>query len=134
MRDGAAISLAVVGVHHANADGSDRRFEVELCAPGEPVELRCEPKNPVDPRAVAVYSSRGVQLGYLTAERAVRIGPIVRSGREHAAAFQFSTPFGAWIRLALDGEVPAIPDQTKSGAHVDAESDFMDDGWYREAE
>lgn len=64
-----ALSLAVVGAQYPNRDGSDRRFEILLCTPGEPVELVPEPRNRHDENAVAVRSARGVQIGYLTAER-----------------------------------------------------------------
>lgn len=64
------LSLFVVGAGHPNKRGGDRRFEALLCAPGEPIELVPEPRNPADPNAVAVFSIRGVQIGYLTAERA----------------------------------------------------------------
>jgi hypothetical protein len=105
-----AMSLAVVGVQHANADKSksDRRFEIKLCAPAEPVELRPEPKNAFDEHAVAVFSARGIQLGYLTAERAPWIGKLIREGRELQAVFQRESHFGAWIRLAFDGEAPVV--------------------------
>lgn len=104
------ISLAVVGVRYANADKSksNRRFEIQLCKAGEPVVLQLEPRNKADPRAVAVFSIRGVQLGYLSAERAGRIGGIIRSGREYCAVFQREAVHGAWIRVAFDGEVPVV--------------------------
>lgn len=41
-----------------------------LCEPGDPIELCREPKNKHDKHAVAVFTDRGTQLGYLTAERA----------------------------------------------------------------
>lgn len=104
-----SLSLAVVGMKFENKDKSNRRFELALCAPGEPVELRLEPKNPFDPRAVAIYSSRGIQIGYLTAERCGRIGALIREGREVAAVFQRLDTSAAWIRVAFDGQVPTLP-------------------------
>ncbi|MGN7159479.1 HIRAN domain-containing protein [Sphingomonas solaris] len=103
------LSLHVVGANHPNADGSNRRFEILLCVPGERIELVPEPKNPADPNAVAVFSVRGVQIGYLTAERAPWIGGMVRLGREIQAVFQERTRIGAAIRVAFDGEAPVIP-------------------------
>lgn len=47
------MSLHVVGANHPNADGGNRRFEILLCVPGEPIELIPEPKNPADPNAIA---------------------------------------------------------------------------------
>ena len=57
-------STAVVGIQYPNADNSDRRFEALLCKAGDEVHLVPEPRNKYDPRAVAVVSERGVQLGY----------------------------------------------------------------------
>jgi hypothetical protein len=102
-----SISLAVVGAQFPNADGSNRRFEILLCKPGEPVELHPEPRNKFDPHAIAVLSCRGVQLGYLSAERAPRIGALLGE-REVQAVFQRAAEFGAWIRVAFDGEVPVM--------------------------
>ncbi|WPZ06613.1 HIRAN domain-containing protein [Pelagerythrobacter marinus] len=120
------MSLAVVGARYPNRDGSNRRFEILLCETGEPVDLRPEPKNKRDERAVAVYSTRGVQIGYLTAERCGRIGGLIREGRELQAVFQAPSPFGAWIRVAFDGEGPSVEDR---GATEDApeEPDFYPD-------
>jgi len=104
------LSLHVVGVAHLNKKGgSDRRFEILLCPPGEPVELVPEPSNPVDPQAVAVYSVRGIQIGYLTAERAPWIGSMIKNGTEVRAIFQAATPAGAAIRVGLDGDEPVVP-------------------------
>lgn len=105
----AQVSLAVVGADFPNKRGPGRRFEIAVCTPGEFVELRPEPRNPADPRAIAVYSCRGVQLGYLTAERAPRIGQLIRQGVELQAAFQEATSFGASIRVAFDGDTPRLP-------------------------
>lgn len=102
-------SLAIVGIPYANAKGPTRRFEAELCVPGEPVELRPEPKNPHDEHAIAVFSCRGVQLGYLKSERAVFIGTLWRQGHETRAIFQALDQSVGWIRVAFDGEEPQLP-------------------------
>lgn len=117
-----AMSLAVVGARFPNSDGSDRRREILLCIPGEPVELRPEPHNKADARAVAVLSYRGVQIGYLTAERCGRISQLLEQCREVQAIFQQTSPSGAWVRVAFDGEVPQLPNTVASGA------EGMDDG------
>lgn len=119
------MSLAVVGAAFPNKDGSNRKFEIRICKPGDPVELRPEPKNRHDELAVAVHSCRGVQIGYLTAERCGRIGKLIREGRELQAVFQAESDFGAWIRVAFDGEEPRLPDD--EGASTPAEPD---DGWF----
>lgn len=103
-------SLSVVGADYPNKRGPSRRFEIAMCSLGEPVELIPEPKNPADPRAVAVFSARGVQIGYITAERCGRIGQLIRQGREVRAIYQQATPYGAVIRVAFDGDAPALPE------------------------
>ena len=82
------MSLAVVGLDYPNNDKSNRRFEMLLCKRGEPVRLLLEPKNQADERAIAVLSTRGVQLGYLTAERAWLIQPWLQAGQPYDAVFQ----------------------------------------------
>lgn len=101
------MSLAVVGAPHANADGSNRQFEILLCQAGEPVTLIPEPKNKHDRHAIAVFSTRDVQIGYINAERAPRIGALMGE-HEISAVFQRKADFGAWIRIAFDGEMPQL--------------------------
>jgi len=104
------MSLAVVGAAHKNADGSDRGAEIGRCLPGDPVALVPEPDNEFDRHAIAVFSMRGVQIGYLTAERAPRIGSLIHDGHEVTTVFQREARFGAWIRVAFDGEQPVVTD------------------------
>jgi len=102
-------SLAVVGAPYANADGSNRQFEILLCKPGEEVTLRAEPRNRHDRNAIAVHSCRGIQIGYVTAERAPLLGTLL--GRTQVqAVFQRKAAFGAWIRVAFNGEIPRLTD------------------------
>lgn len=119
------LSLKVVGVHHLNKNGSNRRFETMLCSPGEAIYLRPEPKNPADPQAVAVFSSRGIQIGYLSAERAPWIGGIINSGRDVIAIFQHEATWGAVIRVGIDGAKPELP--TIRPATDDQDIDFWPD-------
>jgi len=125
----AALSLAVVGARFPNRRGPDRRFEILLCKPGDPVSLIPEPKNRADERAVAVFSLRGVQIGYLTAERCGWIGRMIREGREIRAIFQKPTQFGAVIRAAFDGAEPHLPapESESRAAAPDDESGFWPD-------
>ncbi|WJM28580.1 HIRAN domain-containing protein [Novosphingobium resinovorum] len=102
-----AMSLAVVGAPHPNADGSNRQFEILLCEPGEPVRLVPEPKNKHDRHAIAVLSVRDVQLGYISAERAPRVGGLLGAA-DVQAVFQRKADFGAWIRVSFDGEIPKL--------------------------
>jgi hypothetical protein len=109
-------SLAIVGVGFPNGKGPSRRFEIELCVPGEPIELVPEPKNPVDPRAIGVISLRGVKLGYVRAEQAQYIGTAISRGGV-SAIFQRSEPWGCTIRIAFDGSVPVLPPDNESAGN-----------------
>lgn len=124
------LSLAVVGAAHPNADGSNRQFEILLCAAGEPVELRPEPGNKADPYAVAVVSSRGVQIGYVTAERAPWIGSKMAAGADIRAVFQRKADYGALIRVNLEGDAPVLPvprEQSSATEEEPHESGFWPD-------
>ncbi len=84
---------------------------------------------------MAVFSCRGVQIGYLTADRARRLGMLL--GRTKVQAiFQRPATFGAWIRVAFTGEVPTLTDAMlveafhDDGAWVNAEPDFYPDEVY----
>lgn len=111
LMDQRELSLAVVGIDYANADKakSNRRFELLQCEPGDPVELRREPKNAHDPNAVAVFSERGIQVGYLTAERAPWIGGKIAAGEEAVAIFQALGGGTATIRVRFGGGEPTLP-------------------------
>lgn len=102
-------SLAIVGANYPNKRGPGRRFEIELCKPGEPVTLRREPKNPADSRAIGVYSCRDVQLGYVRAEDAQLIGAYM-ARHPLRAVFELKHSFGCFIRVSFDGEEPVIPE------------------------
>lgn len=121
------LSLSVVGADHPNRRGPGRRFAIALCQPGEPVELIREPRNPADARAVAVMSGKGVQLGYLSAERCAWIGGMLDKGRELRAIFQCKAQWGAVIRVAFDGEVPELPPARPSGSTAAEPPDFYPD-------
>ncbi|MEG8024102.1 HIRAN domain-containing protein [Sphingomonas aurantiaca] len=64
------LTTSIVGIDFPNEDASksNRRMECMMCAPGDLVELRLEPTNPFDSNAVAIFSDRGTQLGYVSAE------------------------------------------------------------------
>ena len=107
------LTMAVVGARFDNRrrkgqPTGNRQTEILLCEPGEPVELRLEPTNPADKNAIAAYSARGVQLGYLSADKTA----IVHKAREEArlprVIFQEATPWGCWIRVGL-GVDPTLP-------------------------
>lgn len=119
------LSLAVVGIDFPNPDKSrsNRRFELALCVPGDQVELRPEPRNRHDPNAVAVFSERGVQLGYLSAERAPWIGR--KLGEEEAiAVFQQLLADVALVRVRFGGGAPSLPPEREAAPRGD------DDGFH----
>lgn len=119
------LSLAVVGIDYENKRGPSRRFETSLCLPGEPVDLVPEPRNPADPRAVKVVSDRGIQIGYLTAERCGWIKSLIERGDDVRSVFQVATHWGAWIRVSLDGSEPILPPPAEA-----TESSSDDSGFY----
>jgi hypothetical protein len=105
------LTTSIVGIDFPNEDKSKskRLMECMICAPGELVELRLEPKNPFDENAVAIWSERGVQLGYVSAEHASLIGK--RMGRDKVVAvFQAMHGTGAYIRIRFGGGLPTLPD------------------------
>lgn len=127
------LSLAVVGVGFDNKSGPPRQFEIAMCEPGEPVKLVPEPRNPADPNAIAVFSARDVQIGYLSAERAPMIGAAMRHGVV-TAIFQRKEDWGATIRAHLDGTEPTLPEPTKMppNRQQPAEQDWWPDETWEE--
>lgn len=123
------MSLAVVGADYPNTDKakSNRRFEILLCEPGEPVDLVPEPKNPADPNAIAVFSCRGIQIGYLRAERAPIIGTYLSRGRITSAIFQAPSDGGAIIRIGMDGAPAELPHQFEQPESPEDGSGFWPD-------
>ena len=103
------MSLAVVGLDYDNSDKSNRRFEMTMSVRGEPVRLIREPKNKHDRRAVAVMSTRGIQLGYLTAERCGLIGGWLDLGESYQAVFQEPGRTAAIIRARFGGGDIRLP-------------------------
>ena len=69
-------------------DKSNRRFEMAMCTYGEPVHLVREPKHQADENAIAVVSARGIQLGYITSQRAAIIARWLDAGERYEALFQ----------------------------------------------
>ncbi len=127
------LSVAVVGAAHDNKDGGNRRSEIAFLNPGEPLELRPEPKNPHDEHAIAVFTARGFQIGYVKSERAVFLGGLLRAGNALTAIFQDVASWGAIARVGVDC-VPSLPppgagekrDDDQDEA-FDAEPDFYPD-------
>lgn len=72
-----------------------------------------------------------MQLGYLRAEHAYRMGKLLQAGHTITAVFQEATRYGAAIRVAFDGEEPSLPSrqeqQSRSESRNDADSGFWPD-------
>lgn len=103
------LTLAVVGIDFPNADGSNRRSEAMMTLPGDPIILRPEPKNPHDSQAIAVFATRGIQIGYLSAERAPYVGGRMSRGEDVTAIFQGIDGSAAFIRVRFGGGAPTLP-------------------------
>jgi hypothetical protein len=105
------MTLAVVGIDFPNEDKarSNRRFELLASAVGDPVSLRPEPRNRHDPNAIAVFSARDVQVGYLSAERAPLVGTRMRRGEEIQAVFQGIRGSVAYVRVRFGSGAPTLP-------------------------
>ncbi len=103
------LSLAVVGARYENKLRTvDRQTEILLCKPGEEVTLLREPENRQDRNAIAVYSRRGAQIGYIVADRTILIHKAWGEAREVRAIFQEAITGGAAIRVAFDRD-PVLP-------------------------
>ena len=104
------LTLAVVGIDFANDDKSksNRRFELMACNPGDRFDLLPEPKNKHDENAVAVFSASGIQVGYLTAERAPYIGSRIKR-EPYVAVFQGLAESAGYIRIRFGGGAPTLP-------------------------
>ena len=80
-----------------------------MTLPGERVGLIPEPKNKHDRNAIAVIGPRGVQLGYVNADRAPYIGSRMARGEDAEAIFQGMDGGCAFIRVRFGGGVPTLP-------------------------
>lgn len=105
------LTLAIVGIDHLNDDKArtNRRSELMLLPVGADMELRLEPRNRADPNAIAVHSPSGLQVGYLSAERAPWIGAKIRNGEILTAIFQGLDGRAGYLRLAIGGGKPTLP-------------------------
>jgi hypothetical protein len=107
------LSIKVVGANHPNANGGNRRSEIAFCDPGEPLDLRPEPKHPKDEHAIAVFSARNFQIGYVASDRAVLLGRMLRDGHTLTAIFQDVATWGAIARVGIDC-APTLPPKSET--------------------
>jgi len=103
----------LVGEAQKNPDGRSRQLELQSCQPGEQVKLVREPQNPYDEFAIAVYSNRSVQIGYMRKEHAKEVAPALDASRNHEAIITELTGglpdypnFGCKIGITWEGQRP----------------------------
>ncbi|MGE0178956.1 MAG: HIRAN domain-containing protein [Sphingomonas sp.] len=80
--------IGVVGESFRNGDGSDRQAELRRCRAGEAALLEREPDNPHDGNCIRVISARGIQIGNVGREVAVRLAAEMDDGIAFAAAIE----------------------------------------------
>lgn len=109
-------SLPACGERFDNEDGTSRQEELRYCQPGEVVRLVREPENPHDARAVAVFSVRGVRVGYLKRDRAMWVGSKIDRGYDVRAIVErvkgsglTDSALGLVMRVNMEGEDPELP-------------------------
>ena len=79
---------------------------------------------------MAGWSTRGVQIGYLSAERCGWIGSRMAQGEEICAIFQEATKGGAIIRISFSSSDPILPParpRKPQARSLDEESGFYPD-------
>jgi len=110
-------SLPAVGERFDNEDGTSRQEELRRCLVGEMVHLVREPDNPHDHMAVAIFSERWVQVGYLGRERAQWIGSKMDRGYDVRAIVERvkgarldGALLGLVIRISMDPEQADEPE------------------------
>jgi hypothetical protein len=126
------LSLAVVGARFANPrrkgqPTGDRQMEILLCEPGEAVTLKHEPTNKADQNAIAVYSAREVQIGYVSADRTLLVHRAWGEARAVRAVFQEATSWGCAIRVTFDGNEPVLPPPRSAEYGLEPMNDFSPD-------
>lgn len=109
-------SLPACGEQFDNEDGTSRQAELARCQAGDWLDLVREPDNPHDPMAVAIFTDRGVRVGYLRRDRAQWIGSKIDRGYAVGAiverikgAHLDGATLGLVMRVNLDGDEPELP-------------------------
>lgn len=115
-------SLPACGEFFDNPDGTSRQLELAECRVGEKLELIREPDNPHDPRAVAIFTQRGIRVGYIRSTRAGWIGSKIDRGYDVRAIIERirgrdieGSTLGLLMRINMDGEEPELPRRPLSG-------------------
>lgn len=98
--------LAIAGADYPNHRGAERRAEIALCQPGDPLTFRRLRGAAGGKQSVGVYSERGVQLGYVGPDDLAQMPGLASIGR---AIFQSADTWGCVIRATADGSTPVMP-------------------------
>jgi hypothetical protein len=91
----------VLGVTHANDDGSSRQKVIQRLVPPEKLELIHDDENPFDPNAVKVCRANGDQVGWLAADLAEEVMSRSAEGCRYAA-FATEVTGGGELRLGVN--------------------------------
>lgn len=125
-------SLPGCGEWFDNEDGTSRQAELAECRPGEQVELVREPDNPHDPAAVAIFSRRGICIGYLRRDRAVWIGSKIDRGYPVHAIIErvkgshlAGAVLGVVLRVNMEGDEPDLDATSRQRRHGNRRSPKM---------
>lgn len=109
-------SLAAVGCWYDNEDGTSRQDELRLLKVGEEIALLREPDNPHGRNAVAIYTARGIRVGYVGKERSTWIASKIDRDYPVRAIVQRvkgrdlpDATLGLVMRVNMEGEMPALP-------------------------
>lgn len=125
-----ALTVPIRGITHPNKRGPTRAFGIKLCAPGDLLELRPEPKNRHDGNAIAIYERGGIQLGYVPADKCQWFHSAMSRGVEIVAVFQEANEHGAFVRVGFD-HTPALPER-QTNDRYQFDEDFPPDPIYDE--
>jgi hypothetical protein len=119
----------VVGVSHANRDGSSRQNMLSMLGHGDTLWMEREPSNPHDPNALRVMSQYG-QIGYAPRQLAATLKGFPESSMHVELHSKGRTGNGLWgcqVRLALDAPttrdaLTETDEKTRTTPHTQAES------------
>ena len=107
---------SVVGVAHANRDGTRRQEIVSRCSIGERLRVTHEMDNPVDRNAMAIHRQNGEQVGYLARDLAASAAYNVRNGWSYAAVIRKIRGSGIFVPDVDVALVPIPPGTSRTAA------------------
>ncbi|WP_311267435.1 hypothetical protein [Sphingobium sp. WCS2017Hpa-17] len=100
-----SVSFLVIGSDFKTDRAAGRLAEIGISVAGDALTLRRERGKIGRRPAVGVYTCRGRQIGYIQPHEVDLILSDIDNAR---AAFQSREPFGAVVRITLDGSRPAL--------------------------